>query len=145
MFLFIFSVVNSLVVGYDVEINENPCEGNSLTECLTEHEKSTHHICENNYGRIAAMENYAKDRLFKQENNIDCALVDLFELYESFNHYPYFMKTTDDHSDGEHDGYTTAPYDSVENSTICGYIVNNITKNLSVMLALLFFGMIINI
>ena len=127
-FLFIFSVVNSLVGRYDAEINDNPCEVNSLTECLNEHEKLTHNICGKNYSNIAAKENYAKSRLFPQENNIECALIDLFDSYKSINPYSYLMKTTGNHSEGEHDGYTMAHYDAVENSTICGYIVNNITK-----------------
>ena len=50
MFPFIFSVGNSLVVGYDVEIEGNPSEGDFLTECLNEHEELTHHnhICGKN-------------------------------------------------------------------------------------------------
>jgi ribosomal protein S17E len=124
--LFIFSVGNSLVVGYDVEIDENPPEGDFLTECLNEHEELTHHICGKNYVSAAIMENFAKGRLFQQENNIDCALTDLFKLYGFFN--SYLMETTGDQVDGEHDGYVKAPYDAVENSTICGYIVDNTTE-----------------
>jgi len=38
------------------------------------------------------------------------------------------MKTTGDPDDGEHDGYAKSVYDDVENSTICGYILDNTTE-----------------
>jgi len=128
VFLFIFSVGNSFVVGYDAELDENLSEGNCLTECLNEHEEPTHQICGKNYGSTAVMENSAKCRLFKQENNIDSVMDDLLEFYRSFDPYFRLMETTGDQDDGEHDGYAKATYDDVENSTICGYIVDNTTE-----------------
>jgi len=127
-FLFIFSVGNSLVVGYDVEIDENLSKGNCLTECLNEHEESTYQICGKNCGSAAIMENSAKGHLFQQENNIDSVMDDLFEFYRSFDPYSHLMETTGDQDDGEHDGYAKAAYDDVENSTICGYILDDTTK-----------------
>ena len=128
VFLFIFSVGNSLVVGYDAEIDENLSEGNCLTECLNEHEESTHQICGKNCGRTIDIENSCKGRLFQQENNIDSVIDDLLEFYEPFGPYFRLMETTGDPDDGEHDGYAKAAYGDVENSTICGYILDNTTE-----------------
>lgn len=109
VFLFIFSVGNSLVVGYDAEIDENLSEGNCLTECINEHEESTHQICGKNCGSAAVMDN-------------------LLEFHKSFDLYSHLMETTGDPDDGEHDGYAKTVYDDVENSTICGYILDNTTE-----------------
>jgi len=109
VFLFIFSVGNSLVVGYDIEIDENPSEEDFLTEYLNEHGELIYHICGKNCGSAAVMD-------------------DLLEFYKSFDLYSHLMKTTGDPDDGEHDGYAKTVYDDVENSTICGYILDNTTE-----------------
>jgi Carboxypeptidase regulatory-like domain/Bacterial Ig domain len=109
VFLFIFSVGNSFVVGYDAELDENLSEGNCLTECLNEHGESTRQIYGKNCGSAAVMD-------------------DLLEFYKSFDLYSHLMKTTGDPDDGEHDGYAKTVYDDVENSTICGYILDNTTE-----------------
>lgn len=129
VFLFIFSVGNSLVVGYNVELDENPSRSDCLTEYSGEHEKLTHQTCEEDYGGTRDIENSCKDCLFHQENNIDGAMDDFLEFYRSFKPYSYSMETNGDQDYREHDVYVEATYDDVENSIICGYILDNTTED----------------
>ena len=73
VFLFIFSVGNSLVVGYDVEIEGNPSEGDFLTECLNEHEELTHHnhICGKNCDSEPCTWTWDTRTLFKHRHIIE--------------------------------------------------------------------------
>ena len=126
--LFIFLVGNSLVVGYNIDVDMSPFVGNFLMESLNKHNEPTYPICKKNHLNNAIGEKSVKSYLLQKVNDIDCSLVDLLEFYMSFNPYSYLMITTVDQDEGYHDRYAKASYDAVKNSTVCGYIIDNTTK-----------------
>ena len=106
----------------------NPSESNFLMEGINEHKELNYQICEKKHCNNAITENSVKSCLFQQENNIYVAMNDFLEFYESFAPHSYLMIKTVDQENGQHDRYAKASYDAIENSTICGYIIDNTTK-----------------
>jgi hypothetical protein len=126
--LFIFSVITPLVVGYDVETDEDMFEENFLTDDFNELGDLTHRICGEDYGRATSMKSLNEAHLFQQENDIDLSMGDLLEFHEPSDLYSYLMKTGDGQDDEEYDSYKEVVNYPLENSTICGYIIDNITE-----------------
>ena len=127
--LFIFSVITPLVVGYDVEIDEDMFKENFLTDDFNEPEDLTHRICGEDYGKATSMKSLNEAHLFQQENDIDLSMGELLEFRESSDLYSYLMKTDDGQDGEEYDSYKEVVNYPLENSTICGYVIDNITED----------------
>ena len=127
--LFIFSVITPLVVGYDIEIDEDMFKENFLTDDFNEPGDLTHRICGEDYGKVTNMKNSNEAHLFQQENDIDLSMGELLEFNEPSDLYSYLMKTGDGQDDEEYDSYKEVVNYPLENSTICGYIIDNITED----------------